>query len=73
MKSKVQSGWDVVVDLAETILLALLTALGWTSMISLFPVGSQGYWEVWSITTAYLVLLLVKFVRKWAFRTSNKP
>ena len=55
---------EIIFELVEAVLVAIFLGLGWTSSLSFLVIGSPNYWVVCGLTTAYLVLLLVKIVYK---------
>jgi len=60
--------WDfeveIIFEVFETVFVAIFVALGWTSSLSFLVIGSRTYWVVCGLTTAYLVLLMVKLIWK---------
>ena len=65
MMWKRKSKIELIIDLIEMVIVAIFVALNWTSLLPLFPVYSRAYWLIFGLTVAYLILLLVKFLRKY--------
>lgn len=59
--------WDVFIDGIEMIIVAYFAVLTWTSSLPLLPRYSRSYWIVLGFTLAYLILLLIKYLRKYVF------
>jgi hypothetical protein len=57
----------LIIDLIEMVIVAIFAALNWTSLLPLFPVYSRAYWLIFGLTVAYLILLFVKFLRKYVY------
>ena len=57
----------LIIDLIEMIIVAIFLVLNWTSLLPLFPVYSRAYWLIFGLTVAYLILLLVKFLREYIY------
>jgi len=65
MNTKKRDNAEFIIDLAEIVIVGIFAILNWTSSIVLIPYGSRGYWSLTGLMIAYLIVLLVKFLRKY--------
>jgi len=55
---------DTWLDLGETVVVTILVGLGWSDNLSFLTAGSLTYWLVCILTTVYVVILFLRFLRK---------
>ena len=68
MKNKLQAKgitMEFLLDFIEFVIVLFFIALGWSSSLSFLKLGSSTYWFVCLLTSAYAILLLIKFYRKY--------
>lgn len=73
MRTQLDMIMGLTLDVVEMVIVAIFAALQWSSTIPLFPVYSRPYWFLFGLTVAYLIVLLIKFLRKWLGRKETVP
>jgi hypothetical protein len=55
-----QNKMDSMFNLIETVFVAIFVGCAWSSSLPFLVLGSFSYWLICGLSTAYLILLLVK-------------